>query len=179
MATADHVMIRATTSSQAIGELKVKMTSSKNVLWCGRDGGAASPLLVWLLIGEKSLDFEFAGCLLITFSPSKAREMQCYHRNKRVTPSLNPFRPQLIVREDDGGNTQIWQQRASLNCVKLDHTGSKNTLKPSPQEKMKRNPVNNSLVFTVLDHFKVVLVGFGLCPKNSWVKVSEIWFLAG
>lgn len=32
MATPDHVTIRATTSSQAIGELKVSMTSSTNVL---------------------------------------------------------------------------------------------------------------------------------------------------
>lgn len=53
MATPDHVMIRATTSSHAIGELKVKMTSSKNVL-C-QDGGAASLPLFWvLLIGEDS-----------------------------------------------------------------------------------------------------------------------------
>lgn len=32
-----------------------------------------------------------AGCSLITFSPSAAREMRRYHRNKHVTPSLNPF----------------------------------------------------------------------------------------
>lgn len=54
MATPDQVRIRATTSSQAIGELKVMITSSKNVVWLGRAGGAASLLLVWLLIGVQS-----------------------------------------------------------------------------------------------------------------------------
>lgn len=34
---------------------------------------------------------------VITFSPSAAQEMQHYHRNKHVSPLLNPFRPQLIV----------------------------------------------------------------------------------
>lgn len=58
MATADHVRIRATTSSQAIGELKVKMTSSKNVFSLGRAGGTASLLLAWLLIGEESWENE-------------------------------------------------------------------------------------------------------------------------
>lgn len=53
MATPDHVRIRAMTSSQAIGELKVKMTSSKNVFWLGRAGGTASLLFAWLLIGEE------------------------------------------------------------------------------------------------------------------------------
>lgn len=102
-----------------------------------------------------TLDFEFAGCLLITFSPSKARELQCYHRNNRVTPSLNPFRPQLIVREDDGGNTQIWQQNAHSNCVKLDRTRSKNTLKPSPQQKLEINPANDSLVLVFVQEILV------------------------
>lgn len=54
MATADHVMTNATTSNQAIGELKVKMTSSKNVLWLDREGGTVSPLVVWVLIGDQS-----------------------------------------------------------------------------------------------------------------------------
>ena len=37
-----------------------------------------------------TLGFEFAGCSVITFSPSKAPGMHGYHRNARVTPSLNP-----------------------------------------------------------------------------------------
>lgn len=56
MATPDQVRIRATTRSQAIGELKVMITSSKNVVWLGGAGGAACLLLAWLLIGVQSLE---------------------------------------------------------------------------------------------------------------------------
>lgn len=60
-----------------------------------------------------------AGCSVL----QRPSEMQCYYRNKHVTPSLNPFLPQLNVRKDDVGNTQIQQQNAHSNSVKLDHTG--------------------------------------------------------
>lgn len=54
MATPDQVRIRAMTSSQAIGEVKVMMTSSKNVLCLGWAGEMAPLPFVWLLIEEKS-----------------------------------------------------------------------------------------------------------------------------
>ena len=54
--------------------------------------------------------------------PQRLGETHCYHRNKHVTPSLNPFWPKLNVRKDDGGNTEIRQQKAHRNCVKLDHS---------------------------------------------------------
>lgn len=61
MATPAHVMIRAIISSQAMGELNVRIKSSKMVLWMLRGGGAATVSLVWLLIGAETLDLEFAG----------------------------------------------------------------------------------------------------------------------
>lgn len=64
-----------------------------------------------------TLGFEFAGCLVITFSPSKTLEMHRYYRNAHVTPSLNPLWPQLIVRKRRlRENAQIRQQKAYSDC---------------------------------------------------------------
>lgn len=66
-----------------------------------------------------TLVFEVAGCSLIIFSPSRALGMLCYHRNKYVTPCQVLF----LTRVDYEKNT--------LNCLKPDHSGSKNTQKLS------------------------------------------------
>lgn len=54
--------------------------------------------------------------------------MLCYHRNKYVTPCQVLF----LTRVDyEKRNTQIIQQKNTLNCLKPDHSGSKNTQKLS------------------------------------------------
>lgn len=46
---------------------------------------------------------------MATFSPSAAQEMQHYHRNKHVSPLLNPFGASCLWRkkkDEEDGDTQ-------------------------------------------------------------------------
>lgn len=94
-------MIRATTISQAIGEVNVNMTSSRNVLWLGRDGEATSLMLVWLLIGEDSWEqrergegrrwkLEFEGGLGIEILARMFKKFKASLQNPFSVKLLNP-----------------------------------------------------------------------------------------
>ena len=114
-----------------------------------------------------------AGCSLITFSPSAAREMWRHHRNKHVTPSLNPFFGPGWLRGE-----RRWRQRSNpavhCNCVKLDHSRSKNILKPSPQEDIGRKSSSSSS-FCVVFLVRSASWRFCDCVQDILLKVSVFW----
>lgn len=154
MATPDQVRIRATTSSQAIGELKVIITSSKKVVWLGRAGGAVPLLAAWLLIGVKSWEkkMELMNKTLVTQSCFSEMTDKLWYVSGRL----------LWLRHDHSKQRPLWREPAARDeCRRCDD------LIIRLQQEQRLSPAGSSYKHLQVSDYDEISICFRIKNKNS------------
>lgn len=163
MATPDQVRIRATTSSQAIGELKVIITSSKKVVWLGRAGGAVSLLPAWLLIGVKSWEKKMERINKTLFTQSCFSEMT--DKMWYVSDHL------LWLRHDWSKQRPLWRESAAFDeCYR-----ACDDLIFRLQQERRLSPAGSIYKHLQVSDYGEISVCFRIKNKNSSLGADVCW----